>query len=88
MLNSNKNDYPTINLSSEEFEGFIGDSEYYGPPANHFPSNSVDLFDSQSKFSGDKYLQSENLFSVDSGQVKSAESYCSKLAVYEESKLV
>ena len=32
-------------------------------------------------------MQSENLCSIDSGQVKSAESHCSKLAVYEESKL-
>ena len=33
-------------------------------------------------------MQSENLCSVDSGKVKSAESHCSKFAVYEESKLV
>ena len=33
-------------------------------------------------------MQSENLCSVDSGQVKSDESHCSKLVVYEESKLV
>ena len=33
-------------------------------------------------------MQSENLCSVDNGQVKSAESHYSKLAVYEKGKLV
>ena len=33
-------------------------------------------------------MQSENLFSVDNGQAKSAESHDSKLAAYDESKLV
>ena len=33
-------------------------------------------------------MRSENLCSVDSEQVKSDESHCIKLAVYEESKFV
>ena len=79
---------PFIDLSEVELEGSRGEKGYYGFPVDHDPSNSVDIFDSQSKFSGDKYMQSENLCSVDSGQVKSDESHCSKLVVYEESKLV
>ena len=83
----NRNNHPFIDLSSAEFEGSRGDQEYYGFYADHNPSKSISLFDSQSKFSGGEYMQSENLCSVDSGQVKSAESHYSKLVVYKESKI-
>ena len=87
MLNSNANNDPFINLSDEGLKGIIYEPGYYDFYADHDPSKSISLFDSQSKFSGDKYMQSENLCSVDSGKVKSDESHCPKLAVYEESKI-
>ena len=85
---SNSEENPFIDLSDEELEGIKDVPGYYGFYADHDPSKSISLIDSQSKFSGDQYMKSEKLCSVDSGQVKSAESHFSKLAVYEESKLV
>ena len=79
---------PFIDLSEVELDGSRGEKGYYGFPVDHDPSNSVDIFDSQNELSGDNYMQSENLCSVDSEEVKSAESHCSKLVVYEESKLI
>ena len=87
-FDSNSEEDPFIDLSDEDLEGIIDVPGYYGFYADHNPSKSISLFDSQNKFSGDKCMESENLCSVDSGQVKSAESHCSKLVVYEESKLV
>ena len=85
---SNSEENPFVDLSDEGLKGIIYEPGYYDFYADHDPSKSISLFDSKSKFSGDQYMQSENLCSVDSGQVKSAESHCSKLAAYEESKLV
>ena len=88
MLQINKDDKIFINLSTVELEGCRKEPGYYGFYADHDPSNSISLSDSQNKFSEDKCMQSENLCSVDNGQVKSAESHYSKLAVYEKGKLV
>ena len=50
---------------------------------------SVIFFENECNFFREwVYMQSENLCSVDSGQIKSDESHCSKLPVYEEGKLV
>ena len=57
---------PFTNLSAVEVKDSDGEAVFYGFPVDHDPSNSVGIFDSQSKFSGDKYMQSENLCSVDS----------------------
>ena len=87
-INKNRGLHPFINLSDDELEGIKKEPGYYDFYVDHDPSKSISLFDSQNEFSGGEYIQSENLCSVDSGKVKSAESHCSKLAVYEESKLV
>ena len=87
MLCPNEIDDPFVNLSDVELEGSKGEPGYYYINVNHDPSEPVDISNSQSKISGDRYIQSKNLCSVDSGQVKSAELICSKLFVYEESKI-
>ena len=68
--------------------GSKGETGYYGFYAEHNPSSSINVSESQIKFSENNYSESEVLCSVVNSQAKSFEPQCPQLNVYEGGKII